>query len=286
MLKPILLISITVFFSLFHSAKAQTPSRNLMPDGSHDMYIGLGVIHRPKYEGAQTSKTTALPALQIQWSNGIFVAGMSAGMQLSESPQIEYGPLLTIAPGRTDSGIANSVDIVNGQNGYASINTPQFEKKANKLTGLDVLQTRLLVGGFLHKQLTENVQSTNILTYGSGNQHNGLKLVSDLRYQIKNLAQHHTITLGSGITLVNQAYNQTYFGISQQESDRTGRNSYIASGGMKDIHADINWNWSFSASYLLTSKINFTYLTGSASKSPLVERRSNVSISTALAYRF
>lgn len=286
MLKPILSIIIAVGCSTTYSVHAQTPSRNIMPDGSHDMYIGLGLINRPKYEGAQTNKTTALPALQIQWSNGFFVAGMSAGLQLSESPQIEYGPLLTIAPGRTDSGIANSVDIVNGQSGMNAINKPQYVRNENKLEGLDTLQTRLLVGGFLHKQLTRNLQNTNIISYGSWNERDGAKLVSDLRYRIQDTAPHHAITVGLGVTLVNQAYNQAYFGISPQESERTNRNAYISSGGIKDMHADLYWNWALSPSYLLTSKINVLYLMGSASKSPLVERRSNVTISTALAYRF
>jgi hypothetical protein len=34
------------------AAWAQTPATNPMPDGSRDMYIGLGVQSAPRYEGA------------------------------------------------------------------------------------------------------------------------------------------------------------------------------------------------------------------------------------------
>ncbi len=58
-------------------AQAQTPATNPMPDGSRDMYVGLGAQYAPRYEGARDRRATALPMLQVQWSNGVFVSGMS-----------------------------------------------------------------------------------------------------------------------------------------------------------------------------------------------------------------
>lgn len=265
---------------------AQTPSNNLMPDGSHDMYMGLGVIERPIYEGADKTKRTALPVLQIQWSNGIFIGGMNLGLHLSEQPHIEYGPIITLAPGRNESGISNSIDAVNGIKASIIEQTEKTYTEKNKLLGLDVLQTRLLIGGFFNKKITDQLQSTNILTYGAGNKHNGTRLISDLRFHFKDVDPHHSVSMSMGATFANQAYNQTYFGVSELEASRTNRNAFLSSSGIKDIHADLHWNWAFNSSYLLTSKININYLMGSTKNSPLVERRSNISISTALAYRF
>ena len=78
------------------AASAQTPANNPMPDGSRDMYVGLGVGSAPEWDGARHHKLRALPVLQVQWSNGVFVSGMSAGIHLSGSPQVEFGPLLTV----------------------------------------------------------------------------------------------------------------------------------------------------------------------------------------------
>ena len=80
-----------------------------MPDGSYDSYFGLGVISRPVYEGLATTNVL-YPGLQLEWSNGLFIAGMSAGWHLSDTPQFEYGPLLQFEPARTPAGLANSID--------------------------------------------------------------------------------------------------------------------------------------------------------------------------------
>ncbi len=85
-------------------AQAQTPSRNLMPDGSHDMYLGLGAFSRPYYEGAGRHHASALPVVQMQWSNGVFLAGTMAGLHWSDTPGLEYGPLLAFEGKRTASG--------------------------------------------------------------------------------------------------------------------------------------------------------------------------------------
>jgi outer membrane scaffolding protein for murein synthesis (MipA/OmpV family) len=80
-------------------AHAQTPATNPMPDGSRDMYAGLGVQGAPRYEGAADRRTTPLPMRQVQWGNGIFISGMSMGLHLSDSPAVELGPLLALAAG-------------------------------------------------------------------------------------------------------------------------------------------------------------------------------------------
>jgi outer membrane protein len=94
-------------------AQAQTPATNPMPDGSRDMYVGLGVQSAPRYEGTGSRKVSALPVLQVEWSNGVFISGMSAGMHLSNSPTVEVGPLLAVLPGRDESGTGAVVGGVN-----------------------------------------------------------------------------------------------------------------------------------------------------------------------------
>ena len=89
-----------------------------------------------------------------------------------------------------------------------------------------------------------------------------------------------------GLSAVNQAYNQAFFGVSQAESLRSFNRLYTTSSGVKDVHADVHWNWALSSSWLLTSSMNLTRLNGSAATSPLVERTSSVTVSSALAYRF
>lgn len=269
------------------SAFAQSPSRNLMPDGSFDSYIGLGVISRPTYEGSERNKRNAVPVFQIEWSNGLYIAGMSAGWHLSETPQVEYGPLLQLEPGRTPSGLGNSIDTPMYQT--SSVMGPEFkivQSKLNRLEGMVDIKSTLLAGGFYHYRLTDNLRHTNTLLYGAGNDRKGLRLSSDLSYRFNELPTHHSLSLGLGITVINQAYAQSYFGVTEQESERSINEEFHPKAGVKDVHLDLNWNYSLSSSWLITSKLRASQLLGKVKDSPLVEKKNGLMFSTALAYRF
>ncbi|MBR7799384.1 MipA/OmpV family protein [Undibacterium fentianense] len=278
----------TVALASCSNAYAQSPAQNLMPDGSHDMYVGLGILSRPLYEGAIKNKQTLMPVAQIQWSNGLFLAGMSAGWHLSNQFDVEYGPILTLEPNRTPSGTSNSIHVAydsqSGLVGPESAGRTQI-KSTNKLVGMDDLRTRLLMGGFYNRQLTSNLRFTNTFLAGAGNNKKGLRWTSDLRYHLKDIAPHHQLTFGIGVNLVNDAYAQSYFGVSDSEAGRSINPAYSASGGIKDYHADIFWNWNLSSAWLITSKLNVSRLQ-EVQASPLIDRKTNYSISTALAYRF
>lgn len=262
------------------AALAQTPATNLMPDGSRDLYIGLGAESRPTYQGAQESRVAALPVVQMQWSNGAFIAGMSAGMHLSDQAQQEYGPMLMLEGRRSPYGTSSTAGSIN--NGIAQ----GAQVNGNKLVGMDDINPRLLAGGFYHVALTDALRLTNSLLYGAGNNHDGLRWNSDLRYRITPFAPHHTLSVSAGVTVVNRAYSQAYFGVTPAESLRSHNRVYAVSAGVKDWHADLHWNWALSPAWLLTSALNITRLNGSAAASPLVERSGNLTVSSALAYRF
>ena len=61
---------------------------------------------------------------------------------------------------------------------------------------------------------------------------------------------------------------------------------FDADGGFKDVHLGARWNWAWSPSWMLTSGVQATRLLGSARMSPLVARPHNLTVSTAIAYRF
>ncbi len=267
-----------------------------MPDGSHDMFVGLGASVAPIYEGAQAHRTRALPVVQIEWSNGVFIAGQALGMHLSNEPTLEFGPLAALVPRRTDSGTGAVIGGV-GNTGIASIAPPAaaiappaklsyLAPGTTRLTGLDEIGTRVEVGGFLNVQLAPGLRLTNTLLYGTGNERNGLRWNLDLQHIAAHVAPYHTLVLSAGMTVANRNYNQAYFGVSATEAMHSVDSAYSTSGGLKDVHAALHWNWTLSPSWMLVSGLNATRLTASAAASPLVERRNTFAASTVLAYRF
>jgi outer membrane scaffolding protein for murein synthesis (MipA/OmpV family) len=275
------------------AAAAQTPANNPMPDGSRDTYIGLGVATAPVYEGSAQRRTRALPVVQAAWSNGVFISGLSAGMHLSNDPSLEYGPLLAIQPRRSESGLGGDVGMVEDGSDLTLIDEPgligTYRDQApdgHRLTGMDVQRARLLAGGFLNYYLTPRVRLINSVLFGSGNEGNGAVWRTGLQHVSARLARHHFLSVGVGVTVANRKHNQAYFGVSPVESMLGINPEYEAEGGLKDVHVNARWNWAFSPSWLLTTGMQATRLRGSAADSPLTERPTNLTVSTAIAYRF
>jgi outer membrane scaffolding protein for murein synthesis (MipA/OmpV family) len=275
------------------AALAQTPTTNPMPDGSRDMYVGLGLASSPRWEGARERKTAALPVVQVQWSNGLFISGMSAGMHLSDNPAVEYGPLVTVVARRNDDGTSGGLGGVTNSShlgGLVPQNSTQTSHRipddANRLYNMQPVPTRVEVGGFANFYLGEQVRVANSLLAGGGRDRNGVRYVLDLQRVSSELVPHHSLSAGVGLTLANRAYTETYFGVTPAEAAGGVNPEYAPKGGLKDVHAHLRWNWTFSPSWMMTSVVSVARLQGDAAKSPLVERPTNLSVSAALAYRF
>lgn len=267
---------------------AETPVTNPMPDGSRDMYVGLGVQSAPRYDGTGSRKVSALPVLQVQWSNGIFISGMSAGMHLSNSPTVEFGPLLAVQPGRDDSGSGTVVDGVGAT--FVNLVHDPAEKSAGlglqRLTGMDEIGARLQAGAFVNYYLSPAWRLTGSVLYGAGNDHDGARVELGVQRLAAVWGEHHHVSASAGVSAVNRNFNATYFGVTAQEALRSRFTYYDAAGGVQDVHVGLRWNWAWSPSWMLTTNVQAKRLLGSAAHSPLVERSTNATVSTAIGYRF
>lgn len=270
------------------AAWAQTPATNPMPDGSRDMYVGLGVQSAPRYEGADSHKVSALPVLQIQWSNGLFISGMSAGLHLSDDPTFEFGPLLSVHPGRDEDGAGTQiggVGVTDFSNGIPSPIDKTFVKAA-PLSGMDEIGPRLQGGIFANYYLDPRWRLTSTLLVGSAKERDGARLELGVQRLAAIDTARHRVSLAAGVTVVNRRYNDTYFGVSHEESLRSRFPYYDAGGGLQDAHVGLRWHWILSPSWMLTTNVQAVRLLGSSRNSPLVERSTNTTVSTAIALRF
>lgn len=277
------------------TASAQTPATNPMPDGSRDMYVGLGVVSSARYPGAADRKTGALPLLQVQWSNGIFLSGMSAGMHLSQFERVEFGPLLAVHGGRDQDGSDPAIGgieepikgIVGPDPGEDDKNSSvRLLESGTGLAGMNKIKARVQGGIFVNVYLTGRLRLANSMLYGSGNRRDGMVWSPALQYVASGIESRHRVALTAGATVVNRHYNTTYFGISDDEANAGVRDAYAPGGGVRDVFLGAGWNWTLSPAWLVTSTARVSQLKGDAGRSPLVARKTNLTVSTGLAYRF
>jgi outer membrane scaffolding protein for murein synthesis (MipA/OmpV family) len=97
----------------------------------------------------------------------------------------------------------------------------------------------------------------------------------------------------AGFNWVNKEYMQSYFGVPSYSIAQVAggglaylQDGFEPGGGIKDAHLSLHWNWAWSNSWMLASQVGATRLEGNAASSPLTNRRDNVTVSTAIAYRF
>jgi outer membrane scaffolding protein for murein synthesis (MipA/OmpV family) len=227
--------------------------------------------------------------IQVEWSNGIFISGMSAGMHLSSQPTVDYGPLLTLQPRRSESGVGGGA-LSAGDPGGAIVAVVgpagAAARTGNRLAGMEPVATRLLAGGFFNYYLSPQWRFTSTALWGAGNNRHGAIAELGLQRLAVDIAPHHTLSLMAGLSLVNRDYNQAYFGVTIPEAAHSGNRWYSPGGGLKDVHVGVRWNWSFAPNWILTSNLQAERLQGAARDSSLVERPTGMTVSTALAYRF
>ena len=264
-------------------AAAQTAAPNLMPDGSHDMYAGLGAISQPRFEGAAVRRTRALPLLQVEFSNGLFVSGMSAGWHLSQRPGLEFGPLLAVQPRRDETGSGGGIGGIPPEQSYAGPPTLAANTD-NRLSGMPVIKAHLQGGAFFNVEMGAGLRLTNSVLYGAGG--DGLAWELGVQRVAADFASHHRLAVSLGATVVNSAWNQTFFGVSESDHLRSGNPRFAPGGGVKDVFAAARWNWALSPNWMLSTSVRVARLAGDARRSPLAERPTQTTVSTGLAYRF
>lgn len=102
----------------------------------------------------------------------------------------------------------------------------------------------------------------------------------------RRLSPSTVLTLATGLSLAGETYMQTYYGISEAQSERSGYPVHAAGGGLRDVSASAGLRHEFDADWTLAGGIGIARLLGPAAASPLTRAPFGWSINTAFARRF
>ena len=227
-----------------------------MPDGSQDVSFAMTAFDTPRSEGGKRRQVAALPSFTGRWSNGIFAALGEVGMDLSEDPVLDWGPLF-------------SYDLRQRRN----------DDPSDK-TGLDIEG-----GAFVHYMWASTINFNSAVLYGGGAKRSGIKLVSDIDFSMR-LGPHAALTLSPGVEFVNASYMKSSFGITPVQAANDGLGPYVAHPGLKNLFLNADVHWQLSNKWTMDSGLNTTRLMGSAGHSPLTEQRTNLTEYVQLSYHY
>ena len=229
-----------------YTACAQEQDESAPQDKSATWSISLGggVLIAPEFEGAKRNSVRFMPLIEARAMDRFFLSSHEGlGVYLIKQSQWQLGAVAKYNFGRKENAstlLHGLGDIDPGAElGVFAAWTPDpFFVKVTALQGTgDVrgFQVQTQVGHTA--KLHEKVRWTNSL----------------------------------GATFANARRNNTFFGISREQSRNTAYEAYDAGSGIKDISLSTSLGWSLTDDIALRAFGGYKRLTGPAADSPLVK---------------
>jgi len=212
-----------------------------------DISAGGGIGIAPDYEGSEDYKVVPVPAADIKFGNGMSMKlfGLNLRADLVRDDMWQLGPVANYRGERND--VKN--DAVD---------------KMKKVDGASELG---IFGGLMYNKWFVSIE----LLSDMGNAHDGWysKLKGGYNWVID---KRVTLSMGASVTYADEDYMQTYFGVSNSDSQRSGLDRYNADAGIKDVGINLGLNWVFNESWSARGIASYTQLVGDADDdSPVVE---------------
>lgn len=259
--------SVLALFSIVavsQSAVAQTAQDN---KGQASTVVGFGAGYVPEYDGAQ--KRRAIPVLFGEYRNGegFFVSSMRGIGMEKQAGEFGVSAALSYRGGRKDQRSNSSLFGSDDLKGMGDI-------PGSAVANLEV--STLLAG--------------KVKVYGSGNfalnhrdNGNTFKIgVSPLVYQ----SNTDQVGLDFSAEYADRKFNQTYFGVTAQQSQKSGYRPYNLKAGFNQLNASIAWNHVIDNHWSVRTMLGVTQMTGDAADSPIVKNKTNPMFISTVNYRF
>jgi outer membrane scaffolding protein for murein synthesis (MipA/OmpV family) len=234
--------------------------------------VGLIVRHGPAFGGSSDITTALVPAGFARY--GRFTLSGAGGFTTRKADDVERGLAadlgrirkvrfaltLRIDPGRKES------------------DSPQLEGMGNVPV---TVRARLLArwAPVPEWRLTLGLASDVL------NRQGGYLVDANLERRWK-LEGAQRVTVHFGLSGAGDRYMQTWYGVDEQQSLRSGYPQYDAREGLRGMDLGISWRTEFAGRWAAFTSLNRSRSLGAAADSPLTRQVHSTSLSTGLAWRF
>jgi outer membrane protein len=228
---------------------------------------GVGVLAQPEYPGADKRKVTPAPFVVASKGRWLMGAAPGTGIPFGVAASLVQTPVWKF-------GAALGGTFVKERD----------EGDDSRLRGLGDIdgtaRAALFASATVGWVKALGSVSTDIAGKDQGTE---ARLDAEARMP---LGEYLAFTVGAGVTFVDQRRQQTFFGIDDQQSARSGRAAYRPEAGMQSVRLNLGVDYSVTPSWTLGAKAELSTLQGDAAASPITQDKRQDSYAAFVRYRF
>ena len=229
-----------------------------------DAILGLAISVNPVYSGASQYRAGGGPVINIRYRDRLFVStGEGLGVTFIEGKQYRVSLAVGLDLGRRMSWHYGTL------RGLGDIPRAPFFK----LAGTYILSKRLPI-----------LLRADIRKIAGG----AAGLEGDLNFYtpLPGSSRQFVMFAGPSVTFADHEHLQTVYGISARQALQSGYPRFDARGGLESAGFGFSATRFFTTHLLANTNLAVSELMGSAAQSPIVERKTQLSLSMSVAYRW
>ena len=236
-------------------------------DSETKITLGLGAAYMPRYAGSDEYKGVALPVISVVTPWGGFIdAGEGIGYRHTFGDKFIASAALGYDAGRKDSN-------------------QSLKAGSDKLRGMGEVKGAALLNLSLGYRLTQNLTLSAGASQPLSNRDRGRNYYTKVDATVMTMPRDKLAVAGSALFGSND-YNQSYFGVTANQSATSGYTKYTPGSGLYAVKAAITWTHRFDDNWSLLAATEATRYMKKAGDSPIVKARTNYGTMAAVNYTF
>jgi MipA family protein len=247
---------------IFNPAVAQEPAADTSNEwfgSSLQGQVGAMGMFAPSYEGSDEHKFAPFPMIDLTWNERVFLTTRDGlGAYAISTENFKLGGAVNYSFGRDEEDVdLNGIGGVDG--GIAAAAVAKFNYGP------------FFLGSNLSHQMTGD-DTGFLLTLSGGS---ALPVTEDLM-----------LMATASLQAADDAYMESYFGVSNAEALAGGVNAYEAEAGLKSVGLSVGATYNVTGNWNILALGSYTRLVGDAADSPYTKDENQFMVGAGLVYQF